>query len=280
MQMNLKVSLLTSLVLTTSVTLFAQRNNQAPPANPNAPGNTTQSATRNTGPRPYNEVITAKARTNKGLLTTHMVEDKYYFEIPDSVMNRELLVVNRIAKSAAGSRAGFLGYAGDPISDNVIAFERGPNNRIFLRSISYQEVGRDSAGGMYQSVLNSNLQPIVASFDIKALARDSATGARGAVIDVTDYLMGDNDIFFFSPRTKRALGLGAYQKDNSYIVNLKSFPSNTHISTVKTYMRTPPATLGQGGAPAPTMGAAATGTPTACLTAVSVIFLLPIPILT
>ena len=270
--MNFRVSLLASLVLTTSVSLYAQRTQQAPPANPNAPGNTTQSASRNTGPKPYREVITANARTNKGLLTTHVVDDKYYFEIPDSVMNRELLVVNRIARSAAGSRSGFLGYAGDPISDNVISFERGPNNRIFLRSISYQEVGRDSAGGMYQSVKNSNLQPIVASFDIKALARDSITGARGAVIDVTDYLMGDNDILFFSPNVKRALGLGSYQRDNSYIVNVKSWPSNTYIRTVKTYIRTPPASMARGGAPAPTMGAAS-GSPTTYELSSSIIML-------
>lgn len=252
--MNFRVSLLASLVLTTSATLFAQRPQQTPPANNNAPGNMTQGTTaRTTGPRPYNEIITSKAVTNRGLLTTHMVDDKHYFEIADSVMNRELLVVNRIARSAAGSRAGFVGYAGDQISDNVITFERGPNNRIFLRSISYQEVGRDSAGGMYQSVMNSNLQPIVAAFDIKAMARDSATGARGVVIDVTDYLMGDNDILFFDARTKRALGLTTYQKDNSYIVNTKSYPSNTYIRTVKTYMRTPPAAAGArpGATPAP-----------------------------
>ena len=240
MQMNFRVSLLASLVLTTSTTLFAQRPQQTPPANNNAPGNMTQGSAVRTGPRPYSEVITPRAVTNRGLLTTHMVDDKHYFEIADSVMGRELLVVNRIARSAAGSRAGFTGYAGDKISDNVIAFERGPNNRIFLRNISHQEVGRDSLGGMYQSVLNSNLQPIVAAFDIKAMARDSLTGARGVVIDVTDYLMGDNDILFFDASTKRSLGLTTYQKDNSYIVTTKSFPSNTYIRTVKTYMRTPP----------------------------------------
>ena len=38
-----------------------------------------------TGPKPYADVITAKAKTDKGLFTTHRVEDKYYFEIPDSL---------------------------------------------------------------------------------------------------------------------------------------------------------------------------------------------------
>ena len=102
------------------------------------PGGFPGSGRNNSGPKPYAEVITSKAKTDRGLFTTHRVEDKYYFEIPDSLLNREILVVNRISKAPAGARAGFLGYAGDQISDNVITFEKGPNNKIFLRSISYQ----------------------------------------------------------------------------------------------------------------------------------------------
>ena len=233
---------------------------QGTPQNPgsaNVPGNTRGGSA--TGPRPYSEVITSKAKTDRGLLTTHRVDDKYYFEIPDSVIGREILVVNRISRAAAGARAGFIGYAGDQISDNVISFEKGPNNRIFLKSISYQEISRDTAGGMYHSVRNSNLQPIAAAFDIKAMARDSLSGARGSVIDVTDYLMGDNDILFFDARVKRALGLGQYQRDNSYIIDVRSYPSNTQVKTVKTYVRTPVPTPGQ---QTPTQPGATSGSPT------------------
>ena len=236
---------------------------QGTPQNPgaaNAPGNTRGGSTA--GPRPYSEVITSKAKTDRGLLTTHRVDDKYYFEIPDSVIGREILVVNRISRAAAGARAGFIGYAGDQISDNVISFEKGPNNRIFLKSISYQEISRDTAGGMYHSVRNSNLQPIAAAFDIRALARDSISGTRGSVIDVTDYLMGDNDILFFDARVKRSLGLGQYQRDNSYIIDVRSYPSNTQVKTVKTYVRTPVPTPGPGGQQAPTQAGPPTGTPT------------------
>jgi hypothetical protein len=214
---------------------------------------------RNTGPKPYSEVITSKAKTTKGLFTVHFVDDKYYFEIPDSVLNREILVVNRISKSAAGSRAGFLGYAGDQIGDNVISFEKGQNNKIFLRSISYQEVGRDSSG-MYQSVRNSNLQPIVAAFDIKAFSRDSVSGRRGSVVDITDYISADNDILFFDNRTKRSLGLSQYQATNSYIIGVNTFPNNVEIKTVKTYMRTPVPVAGQPAAAS--LGALSAGTPT------------------
>ncbi|MFL5810340.1 MAG: zinc-dependent metalloprotease [Flavisolibacter sp.] len=236
---------------------IAQNN---PPANGQAaPSGNTFSGNRSstTGPRPYSEVITNKARTTHGLFSTHRVDDKYYFEIPDSLLNREILVVNRISKAPAGARAGFLGYAGDEISENVVSFEKGPNNRIFLRSISYQEVGRDSSG-MYQSVRNSNLQPINAAFTISALHTDSITQAKSTVIELTDYLMGDNDILFFDSRVKRALGLNQYQRENSYVIDMKSFANNVEIQTVKTYMRTPPPAPGQ---LTLTLGATA-GTPT------------------
>ncbi|MFN2439156.1 MAG: DUF5117 domain-containing protein, partial [Chitinophagaceae bacterium] len=257
--MNSRILSFTACLLFSTTIVFAQTIPQTGPGTSQLPGATpTGRGPASTGPRPYAEIITPKAKTDKGLITTHRVEDKYYFEIPDSALNREILIVNRISKAAAGARAGFAGYAGDQISDNVISFEKGPNNKIFLKSMSYQEVATDSAGGMYQSVRNSNLQPIVASFDVKAFGKDSITGARGTVIEVTDYLMGDNEILFFSSRSKRALGLGQYQRDNSYIVDVKSYPSNTQVKTVKTYMRTPPPTPGVITFGAPT----ATGTPT------------------
>ena len=260
--MNRSVALaLATSFLFCSFLVFAQGN---PPQSgtgtvtpPSFPGSGRSSSS---GPRPYSEIITSKAKTDKGLLVTHRVEDKYYFEIPDSLLNREILIVNRISKAPAGARAGFLGYAGDQISENVITFERGPNNKLFLRSISYQEVGKDSAG-MYQSVRNSNLQPIAASFDIKALAMDSVTKAKGSVIEMTDYIMGDNDILFFDARVKRALGITSYQRENSYITDVRSFTKNVEVRTVKTYIRTPSSSLGSSATPSISFGPA-TGTPT------------------
>ena len=50
-------------------------------------------------PKPYKEVITSKAISDGGFFWVHKVEDKYYFEIPDSLFNRDILVVNRISKA-------------------------------------------------------------------------------------------------------------------------------------------------------------------------------------
>jgi hypothetical protein len=201
--------------------------------------NGTPGFNRSTGPKPYKEVITDKAKTDDGLFKVHKVDDKYYFEIPDSLLSRDLLVVNRISKAAAGMRNGFFGYAGDQIGQNVTRFEKGPNNKIFLRTISYAEYAKDSTSPMFWAVTNSNIQPIAAAFDIKAFGKDSTS----TVVDVTDYVNSDNDVLFFNSNLKSANRIGGLQADKSYIVSVRSFPINVEITTVKTYSRAP-ATLG------------------------------------
>ncbi len=187
-------------------------------------------------PMAYDKVITKKAISATGFFKVHKVEDKYYFEINDSILNRDILVLNRIAKGAAGSKTGMTGYAGDQIGKSVIQFEKGPNNKVFLRSISHSEVSSDTtADGMYKALMNSNLQPLEASFPIAAFAKDSSV-----VFDVTDYIDGDNDILFFDSRLKRSLNLTAQLRDRSYIQELKAFPMNVEIRTLKTYMKSAP----------------------------------------
>lgn len=193
------------------------------------------------GVRPYREIITDKAISKNGFFKVHKVEDKYYFEIPNDMLWRDILVVNRLSQTQAGT-----GYGGDQIGQNVVRFDRGPNNRIFLRTISYAVYAKDSTSPMFSSVANSNLQPISFSFDIKTFGKDSAT----SVIEVTDFISGDNDVLFFSNAAKSQRRLGSLQSDKSYIVSVKPYPINIEIKAVKTYGRAPaPAGAGTFGAP-------------------------------
>lgn len=186
--------------------------------------------------KPYTEIITKKAISQIGLLNVHKMEEKYFFEIPDSMMETDLLVVNRIAKGATGASKGMSGYGGDQINENVVRFSKGPNHKVFIRSVSFTERAVDSTeSGMYRSMLNSGIQPIVASFDVKALSKDSAA----VVIDVTDYLNADNDILFFSINAKTGMKLGGLQADKSYTNWVRAYPGNIEIRTTKTYSRTP-----------------------------------------
>jgi hypothetical protein len=229
-----KQAILALLAVSVSATLPAQVARQDS-ARTGGPG-----AVSRSGPRPYKEIITPKASTDHGLFAVHKLDDKYFFEIGDSLLGREILVVNRISKAAAGMRSGFFGYAGDQIGQSVIRFERGPNNKIFMRSISYAEYAKDSTSPMFTAVNKSNVQPIAAAFDIKAFSKDST----GCVIDMTDYISSDNDVLYFNSAIKSAMRIGGQQNDKSYIQAVKAYPLNIEIVTVKTYTRSPGPSIG------------------------------------
>lgn len=221
--------------------LFAGAQNRptTPPASngtqPQVPVNLPSAPTRS-APRPYKEVITDKARTDEGLFKVHRVDDKWFFEIPDSLLNRDILIVTRLSKAAAGMSNGFSGYAGDIINNNVIRFDKGPNNKVFLRRISFDNRA-SNPDGMFTAVRNSSVQPILQSFNVSAYGKDSVTNTNSTVIEMTDYISGDNDVLFFNAGAKSSLQVGTYQADRSYINTVKSYPVNIEIKTVKTYNR-------------------------------------------
>ncbi len=231
MPLFFKKSLLLMTVILCSLITLAQDKPAAPPVPPNAGPAATPPKP---GPKPYKDVITDKAKTSKGFFTVHKVEDKYYFELPAKMFGRDILVVNRISKSSIESPKAFGGYAGDQIGENVIRFEKGPNNKVFLKNISYN-VNPDSTKPMYRSVMNSNIQPIALAFDIKAIASDSMGG--GTVIEITDNITPDNEIFGFAGNAKSQFQVGTFQADKSYILSVKPYPINIEIKTVKTFSK-------------------------------------------
>lgn len=255
-----KILAITFLIATFCIPLHAQDKPQAPSQDTVRRTGLPGTGTPKAQPKPYKTVITEKAVTRKGLFTVHRIEDKYYFEIADSLLNREILVVSRISKAGSEIRTAS-GYAGDQIGSTVIRFEKGPNNRIFLRKVSYSTYSPDSTKSMYQAVNRSNIAAIAAAFNIAAFS----PGSKGSVIDVTDYINSDNEIFYFSSADgKKRFGLGSQISDRSYINYVRSFPTNIEINTTKTYNQTSkPA--GGFGVPVP-VPPAAPGTPVGFIT--------------
>ena len=183
--------------------------------------------------QPYEKVITDKAVSDEGVITVHKVEDKYFFEIPDKSLKKDFLVVTRLTKAGAEMRSGMSGYAGDQISQNVISFEKGPQDKVFVRSISFVDYAKDSTSAMYNTVMRNNVNAIEFAFDVKAFGKDK----KSTVIDVTDFINGDNDIVSFDGRYKKGFRVGGFQKDKSFVNFVKSFPTNIEINTTKTYNR-------------------------------------------
>ena len=182
------------------------------------------------GPKPYSKVITDKAVSKQGLFTVHKVDDKWYFEIPDSILNREMMVTTRYSKTAGGGGV----YAGEMDNEQTIRWEKGPDNKIFLRSVTTISVA-DSTNDIYKAVTNSNLDPISEAFDIKAFGKDSGS----VVIDVTDFFKGDNQPVSVSPFSKKRYSLGSQVADRTYIERINTYPINTEVRVVRTFNSTP-----------------------------------------
>ncbi len=183
------------------------------------------------GPKAFGDVITKKAVSQKGVFNVHFQDDKYFFEIPDSLLGRELLAVTRFAKVAGGARR----YGGEEVNEQSLVFEKGPGQKIFMRVVTLISKA-DSTQTIAKAVKNSNLDPIVASFDIKALGKDSTS----SVIEVTDFFKGDNQAVSLTSGEKRSFNLSGLASDRSYIESIKSYPINLEIRTVKTYSASAP----------------------------------------
>lgn len=174
----------------------------------------------------YDKIIPKDAVTTSGLFTVHKVGNKYFFEVADSILNREILVVSRFIKTPSGAG----NYGGEEIGEKTITLEKGPANNIFLR-VSTLVSEADENDAISMSVNNSNITPILQAFDIKA----SNGKHHSSIIEVTDFINSENPLLALSDTQKSSYQLSGLEKDKSYIEEIKSFPINTEIRTVKTY---------------------------------------------
>ena len=188
-------------------------------------------------PKPYKKVIDSTAVTQKGLIDVHKIDDKYLFEISDSIIGKQIMTITRFSKTPAGGGI----FGGEEVNRQVVRFEKGINNNILLRTITYVITTPDEDKPIYQAVKNSNSDPIIGNFDILAFKKDG-TGKKitGYVLDLNTVFDGDVQTFSINPVRKQLLNIQSFQKDKSFISKISSFPINTEVRTVKTFSVTPP----------------------------------------
>lgn len=235
----IKKLLLSSSFLAFSFLCFAQQKDSIPtlPAKDTAAQNrdtakkkAPKQAQKKSPVKPYKEVIPDSAITKTGLITVHKVDDKWYFEIADTLLNRDILVVTRYDKVPGGAGV----YAGEIVNQQMVRFVKGPDKNIFLQ-LKMTISMADSSNAIYQAVINSNADPYLASFPIKAYGKNST------VVDVKSFFSGDNPALSFPSRTRKRLNIGGLIPDRSFIQSIHTYPINTEVRTTKTYTSKPPA---------------------------------------
>ncbi|REE05884.1 zinc-dependent metalloprotease [Marinoscillum furvescens] len=204
----------------TSAQLFGKKKKKAA---------TEQSKPKKKSPfKKYSEVITDDAQTDEGLFTFHKVDDKYYFEISEDLLEKEILIVSRISGHVKGLNFGGAGMKSRP--QQVIRFQR-KDNSLLLRSVSYNSVASEE-DPIYLSVVNNNFEPIIHTFKIEALGKDSAS----YVINIENFFTTDVPMIGALYESQRKnFKVSSVDKSRSVISWVKAFPENMEIRHILTY---------------------------------------------
>lgn len=209
-------------------------------ASGNAPQGGGQSGAARRGPRPYAQVVTARAVTQRGGITVHRIDERILFEIPDSLLGRDFLMVTRVSGVPAGS--GGFQSAGSSLNERLIRWDRTPD-RLLLKSINAEAVA-DTALPIAISVAQNNFPAILGAFPIAAFSTDSAS----YVVDVTDFFATDNPATTgLNANQRRTYGVRRFDAARSYVSSVRTFPMNTEVRQVQTFdAATPPGDVNGG----------------------------------
>lgn len=229
--------LMASLLIFSAQETFAQSRKDRKKAATNATAKAeTKPADTKKEPKPYNKVIDTTAVTQSGLITVHKMDNKYLYEISDSLLGSDIMTITRYSKTPAGGGI----FGGEEINRQVVRWEKGLNNNILLRSITYVIMSPDADKPLAQAVKNSTADPIIGNYDVLAYKKDESGKITGYVLDLTSTFDADVQTFSLDPIKKQMLNIVAFQKDKSFISKVSSFPINTEIRSVKTFTTTPP----------------------------------------
>jgi hypothetical protein len=176
--------------------------------------------------KPISSIVTKDTESKNGMINIHRNGDKYYFEIPDALLKRELLVTSWLVTVPGGSPK----FGGEIMNTRTISFEKGFGGKMIMRAMS---VGNqvDPKDNIAKAVANSSIDAIAMVFDIKA----GGQKGKSSVIDVTDFLQKENTFTMLSPEVKSKMSVTAMAADRSYLKSVASYPTNMEFKMVRTY---------------------------------------------
>ena len=170
--------------------------------------------------------IVSEATKDEGLFNVYTKKDKYYFEVPDSLIGSEMLMVTRVSKASVSLPSSL---RGTKLNEQVLRWEK-KNDNFLLRESSYVNYANDSLP-INQAVTNSNFEQILFKFKIEA-RNDSL---KSNLIDVTSLFSSDVKPLGYPQSSRKSSKISSLDTKLSFIESIKSYPKNIEIRHVKTY---------------------------------------------
>jgi hypothetical protein len=181
--------------------------------------------------RPYEEVITSKAVTQKGLFDVHQVGDKYYFEIPKTALGKDMLWHVEVSAAPPGLITAW------SLGDRMVQWERHGKQVLvkdFTQSLNKRAGGKNDKPEAVQGVSEVTLPATMLAFPIEAEGKDGSL-----VIDVTRVFAGDfpefSAVAMLNPPGGQAAVDTTAVEDRSYIQEIMAFPGNVEVRNLLTF---------------------------------------------
>ncbi len=184
---------------------------------------------------PFDEAIEGFHK-KEGVFDVYQKGESVLVRIPRPIFGRDFLWIMELKSTPSGM------YNGTALGDGVVRFE-DRISKVFLRKISYDSRASGSDNAIIRAVEQSNVNPVMEAFAIKARAADGTP-----LIDVSRFFI--NDIAEFSP--SRTLG-GSIDSNRTSLERISVFPENINISVLMTVRSSGGAPAGRSpfGGPAP-----------------------------
>ena len=177
------------------------------------------------------DFLKPNAVKHMGMFNIYEQADRFYMEVPDRLLNRDILVfISLIRGSAQKYRSSYdmYGFGGDALYNKVVRFAKGPKDKLFLQEPVLNTAMPDSTSEMYGALQAANMTPIVEGFDVKAKTDSSV------VVDITDLYKSDH-AYFSLKGAANMLNTGAYQADKSYPTTVSTYANNVIFRSVRSY---------------------------------------------
>jgi len=165
-----------------------------------------------------------KEQTMNGLYSIYKVKNNWFFEVPDSLLERYILTITRYISTPVDGGI----YGGEMVNNQTLYWEKTVNNKLLLRSCILN-ASADGKGDINKAILTSTENPIIGVFNIESLKNGRYK------INVTKFFTEETSAVSLPNDIKKGFNLGNLITDRSYIKSVRSYPINTEVSCVKTY---------------------------------------------
>ena len=181
----------------------------------------------------YDKLFKEKHTVADGMFRLHDVKGKLYFEIPDSLFGREMLLGSTISEVSDNAAATTGSKSDYPLH---VVFTR-TDRSVQLRTVNCENVTDETGASraLAEAVKRNTADPILRNYKIEAWNRDSTA----VVVNVTDLFVAD--VEEMSPFSKYGLYTAfelkkTFQKERSMLGEIKAFSDNVVVRSTLSYI--------------------------------------------